>query len=526
MKETFLRSMRWLHTWVGLLVCWILFLVFFAGTLAYYQDEITYWMQPEVHQLAGQLPHPQQQRQLSNDAIIKTAITEMEETATASMYWAINLPSAREPVGSYIWYDKQFKAHRGYIDPYHPQQIINARPSATGEFLYRLHFDLHYISPILARWIIGFCAAFMLLAIVTGIVIHKRIFKDMFTFRPGKGFRSWLDGHNASAVLALPYHLMITYTGLVTLMAMYMPWGLATQYPDNPRQFYKEWNPTMALAPASGEQQRARHLDTILQQVHAHWPNETVGSVMIRNGGDKAARLTFIQAHNQHISAYPPRLTFAADSGKLIASAAPPYSSGRSVHSVLMALHTGNFANNGLRLLFFICGLSGCLMVASGALLWASKLRQQRAKQTTAGAHWGLALVDRLNLATFAGLPIATASYWFANRLLPVDLAGRAEWEVHTFFLSWLAVTAIACWRCSLRSWRNLFYIGAGLLALVPVVSMVTAADWQTGLGLGHPQLLAFDAMLWIMAAIMVLCGYQAGRRHTRLSTQAQGNRA
>ena len=63
-------------------------------------------------------------------------------------------------------------------------------------------------------------ALLMLVAILSGIVTHKKIFRDFFTLRRGKGQRSWLDGHNATAVLALPFHLMITYTGLVTLAVM------------------------------------------------------------------------------------------------------------------------------------------------------------------------------------------------------------------------------------------------------------------------------------------------------------------
>ncbi|MFP3787432.1 PepSY-associated TM helix domain-containing protein, partial [Burkholderia sp. SIMBA_024] len=77
---------------------------------------------------------------------------------------------------------------------------------------YRLHFDLHYLPVVCARYIVRCCAMFMLVPIISGIITHKKIFKDFFTFRPGKGQRSWLDFHNASAVLALPYHAMITYT--------------------------------------------------------------------------------------------------------------------------------------------------------------------------------------------------------------------------------------------------------------------------------------------------------------------------
>ena len=58
-----------------------------------------------------------------------------------------------------------------------------------GNFFYRLHFDLHYIDVKTARWIVCFASLFMLIALISGIVIHKRIFKDMFVFRANKGSR-------------------------------------------------------------------------------------------------------------------------------------------------------------------------------------------------------------------------------------------------------------------------------------------------------------------------------------------------
>ena len=42
MKEGFRQSMDWLHTWLGLSVGWILFFVYFTGTLGYVDTEIDY----------------------------------------------------------------------------------------------------------------------------------------------------------------------------------------------------------------------------------------------------------------------------------------------------------------------------------------------------------------------------------------------------------------------------------------------------------------------------------------------------
>ena len=39
-------------------------------------------------------------------------------------------------------------------------------------------------------------------------------------------------GASRGGKLALPFHAMITYTGLVTLMVLYVPWGVAANYPS------------------------------------------------------------------------------------------------------------------------------------------------------------------------------------------------------------------------------------------------------------------------------------------------------
>jgi len=49
MAKGFRADMTWLHTWSGLIVGWLLFVIFVTGTSSYYRGEITLWMQPEVH---------------------------------------------------------------------------------------------------------------------------------------------------------------------------------------------------------------------------------------------------------------------------------------------------------------------------------------------------------------------------------------------------------------------------------------------------------------------------------------------
>ncbi len=87
MKQGFRQSMAWLHTWSGLLVGWVLFLVFAGGTSAYFRDEISLWMKPELHGAAAAM---------ATDAAAATALAQrhLQDKAAASPRWTINLPSA------------------------------------------------------------------------------------------------------------------------------------------------------------------------------------------------------------------------------------------------------------------------------------------------------------------------------------------------------------------------------------------------------------------------------------------------
>ncbi|HBW98859.1 MAG TPA: PepSY domain-containing protein, partial [Pseudoalteromonas sp.] len=118
------------------------------------------------------------------------------------------------------------------------------------------------------RWVVCFASFFMLLAIISGVVIHKRIFKDMFTFRRNKGTRSWLDAHNLSSVLALPFHLMITYTGIITLIFMLFPYPALTTYDKGMRGFFNDVTPSNNVTNNAQGSAELLPINTILDQVY------------------------------------------------------------------------------------------------------------------------------------------------------------------------------------------------------------------------------------------------------------------
>jgi uncharacterized iron-regulated membrane protein len=535
MKEGFRQSMNWVHTWSGLLVGWVLFMVFAAGTACYYRDEITFWMKPELHKAGLSLP--------PETEVVDKAMAALQQRAPASQRWFITLPTGREPGVRASWsgapvakgaaepplepgVTRRGRFYNAVLDPATGQPLAATRETRGGEFFYRLHFDLHYMPAIWARWIIGFCAMFMLVAIITGIVTHRRIFADFFTFRARKGQRSWLDAHNATAVLALPYHLMITYTGLVTLMLMYMPWGPQVTYKGDQQAF------TAEVFPASGPRDPKPSgiatpltpIAPLIAQAQQRWGEGAIGRITVNNPGDAVSTITLSRKGDHDMSSSQPGMVFNGTSGQLLSEVGEDRGAITTTRSVMYGLHLGRFADPLLRALFFVSGLAGCVMVATGLLLWAVKERNKYTKVVAKGgkAGWGSRLVDGLNVGAIAGLMIAMPAFFWANRLLPVDMAARGQAEINLFFGVW-AVTAIAglAWPTR-RMWVVQLGIAAFMFCAIPLLNAATTA---THLGMSIPaglwRVAGFDLTCLALGIALFFCAWWLERKPARSTTRA-----
>lgn len=503
MKDSFFRSMTWLHTWVGLLVCWVLLLVFFAGTLSYYRYQITLWSKPELHKNVIQ-----QYENINVASELTRAQNYLSAQAPDARDWRINFPTDRKPYMSYGWQTQPEEGQRRgkfeeHIAPIEGDTLItNVRESKGGHFFYRLHFDLHYMPAKIARWIVGFCTMFMLVALISGIVIHKRIFKDFFSFRRNKGSRSWLDAHNVSSVLALPYHLMITYTGLITLMMMYMPWGVMTAYDGDFKSFRKELSPSRVQVQPVGIEAQTVALSLLLPDVERIFKDSTIKQVVINNPSDKNSQVNFYRDTGETVTDRRTAVVFNGTTGELTNPGIEPDSGAQDTYDTLIALHTGRFAEPLLRALFFISGFLGCAMITTGTLLWAVKIRQKQQKQIQQGAKasFGLRLVEGLNLTFIVGLPFATAAFFYANRLLPTEMLNRAQWEVNCFFIALAAMGLLACINRSRNAWRIALAVTGSLLIAIPVLNAFTSNSHLFGnIAMQQWPLVGFDLMAVIM---------------------------
>ncbi|KAB2325729.1 PepSY domain-containing protein [Betaproteobacteria bacterium SCN1] len=543
-------AMSWVHTWSGLLPGWLLYAVFFTGTLSFFLDEINTWMKPETH------------RSAAGPQMVENALRQMALIAPAAGRWNLVLPGERQTTVSASWPKPvppgepaprgRAPVERAELDATTGERI-EVRDTRGAQFLYRFHFELHGMPREWGRWIVGVATMLMFVAILSGVITHKKIFTEFFTFRPGTRPRSWLDAHNATGVLALPFHVMITLSGLLLLMGTLMPWGVKALYEGDTAAYASERralaNPggvTGQSTPArdsagraagtgrsdgdaqaqrtarNGEgRERAQRervrvpladIGPMLETARQHWPERGIGTITVNAPGTARATIEMREQGGRSLAnrGASERLVFDGTTGALKA-----FHDGRRdspfatrVANVLTAAHLGRLAAPALRWLLFLSGVVGTVMIALGLVLWLVKRTAERRKG--ARPHAGHRLAAVLNLSVIGGLSIATAGLFWLNRLLPPDLAGRSAWEIKGFFLIWLAALLHAAVQAGRRGWIVQMGLAALLFALLPLLNPMTGgAGLASSVARGQWPVAGFDfAVLALALAHAAVVGY------------------
>lgn len=494
MKNGFRQSMAWLHTWTGLVVGWVLFFVFVTGNLGRFDSEIDLWMQPEA---------PVQTASLEQQIV--AAQTRLQQRGGEWERWGIYPTTNRDSAFLRITWEApaQPNGARGkrgeeFIDPT-TAAPLDARATGGGQLLYKMHYALHYMPRSVSDWLIGICSMFMLVAIISGVITHKKIFADFFTFRPNKGQRSWLDLHAVFAVLTLPFFLMITYSGLVFLVYTLFSGVVSNHYGPGYKN-RQDFNNELAgrqelLIERTGSAAPLTDLTRVVQQAEYQWGTNQVRSLEILYPGDSNARVRIARQIESPLRSTD-ELIFDGTTGELLSEIPAEGVASRNFYETLLGLHESLFAGWWLRWLYFLSGLAGATIIPSGLILWVVKRRPKQTKQKN-GPDFGFKLVEGLNVGTIAGLQIAIAAFFLANRLLPVDFAARASWEAHILFAIWLLAFLHPIIRPIPRAWVEQWTVAALAFAALPIVNAVT-----TGRGLNQ----SIPAGDWAFAGFDLTC--------------------
>ena len=483
------QAMAWLHTWSGLWISWLLFAIFLTGTLAVFDDPIGHWMTPE-HALeeAAHANDPPLPKVTDRAHRLELALDFMAKEHPKADMWEI-WPVQRPDHGlSAYWFQPSGGYGSADLDPLTGAVIEHAREvtqrdTIGGHHFVDFHYELH--AGRIGVWIVGITTMIMLVALVSGVITHKRIFKDFFTFRPAKGQRSWLDAHNAVAVLTLPFQFMIAYTGLAFFSDDYVPAPVVAQYGmENPkRAFLADWND--AGKPArSGQPLAIPALESFALRAEQAIGQE-IRAVVLDNPNDASMRVCMYGWNEDtelltRISANTGRACYALATGEQVAVRLPGESDTGGAgltRSVMSNLHMVGFGGTPMRWLYFFCGLAGTAMMGTGAIMFMVKRRQKSGGEFGAYTQRVYRVIACLNVAAIAGLSIACVGFLWANRLIPIGIEHRAGWEVRAFFGVWFLMLVHACLRAEKRAWIEQLGLLAALCLLLPVLNVLSTGD-------------------------------------------------
>jgi uncharacterized iron-regulated membrane protein len=542
MFQNFRLSMTWLHTWFGLVLGFVLMIAFFFGALSVFDREIDRWAIPQSRFAPQPMP--------SFDTVLKpvfesmqpfaASVSEMRSRVSGSMPEYFDTPSRwgaytthRDPVLSvFAGYEvpnaidpeELIWANRT-IDPRTGESLPDDRLKVGSQFFYPLHYSLTLHWKDLGYWIVGFAALIMLVALVTGVVMHRKLLRELFTFRPNKSnSRSILDLHNLTGVVALPFHFFFAFTGLVIFAGIYFPITHTQLEPLHELHEQLDAEQTGLPHDRAGVAAPIASVDAMVAEAQRRWAERgmagDVGFLALQHVGDANGYVSIYRAGTDRIALTGEGIHFKASTGELLREDPAP-SVVANINEFLTGLHLQHFRHWLLRWLYVFGGLAGCVCIATGFIFFVEKRKRQHAKVTSQGSR----VVDALAVTTVTGMLIAAAGILIANRLLPDTLPSgwpaRGDLEQYLFWATW----ALALLHALVRSapvaqartnpaWREQCWAVAVMAVAAVLLNWITTGD-HLGKTLvdGYWPVAGVDLFLLVGAVIAALTARWLKRR-------------
>lgn len=487
--------MNWTHTWLGVVLGIVMFAVFWMGTLTVFAHEIDRWMIPETRIAYDG-------REVSYDRLL----AQLPPEAATSDYINFVVPTERKPTVGLFYRKANGTFASLELDPRTGAPIATTDSHAGTGFIYPFHLSLTIEWQSLGHWIVGLAALAMLILLVSGLAIHRKIIAEFFVFRPHrKARRATLDLHNLSSLVGLPFYFLMPFSGLLIFAFLYLPWSMAEPFDGDLSKASAAISGEYDPGEQTGTPARLGSLDAMKRKAEAMWAAKEgapvrTNIVRVLNHGDESAVVYFRNTFPEDrvvLSKYVAVLD--GRTGKVLQDFAKPPIGHAS--SWIQGAHFVQFGHWPLRWLYFLGGLSGCVMIATGMLFW---LRSREGR--LARASIGYRTVEALTIGGVTGIIAATGAFFVANRMIPADalpmLGERADAEVQVFWLVWL----IAFFHAGIlrgRAWAQQAAAIAALAIAAVVLNAVTTGDhlWAAIVA-GRSAVAGMDLMLLIAGGI------------------------
>lgn len=496
-----------IHGWSGILLGLLLYAVVITGMAAVFAEEIGAWSAGHVEtRSAFERPVDRTVRELADRTPKKyhddVDLFEIGDHNLGVFFHHHETKPSGELISRGVYYqldrDGRIAGERHGTG----EEVFGPRnDDALSSFLVDTHVRLHVPDPwgLLLTGILGLA---MLVAAISGLLIHRHLFKDIFTLRrrahPVLADR---DRHSVAGTWSLPFAFILAFTG--SFFSFFGTIGV----------------PIVAMAAFGGDQQALS--EAVFGNPGKPDPQPRAIANLDRIVADTMTRAgeapTFVaiehfgRADSKVTSFHPPRsgdiepvtLVYKGATGEFDRekpSIGTRPSMGGTLTAIMGPLHFGNFAGIFSKAVWFGLGFAMCYVTLTGLRLWLVRRREQQRS---------LAWLERTATVVGFGLPMALLVAAFAF-LITMPLGSAVFWTPAAFLIaSAVALLAGAALPSHDMLDRGLRGAIALLLIALPPLRLVTGGPgWPLAIATGQWAIMAVDLamvlaggwMLWWMS--------------------------
>ncbi|MES2653250.1 MAG: PepSY-associated TM helix domain-containing protein [Bacteroidota bacterium] len=497
------------HTISGIIICALLYVIFFAGSFSFFKDDIAAWQKNKSH-VAHQrkidrdfnhiLDSLSEHRKLkgrdftftlarhgmsayvamtpSQDSIIKNEFAQKKPAKKPERKrGGGGRGRGGDDDSAYFTYDFSQKKEADYRSGYD-----------MGEFLYRLHFlaQLNVI-PIRLGAPFGYLLAgvvsfIFIFALITGLMLHwNKIVSNFFTFRPWSKWKTvWTDAHTALGVIGFPFQLLFAITGMVLIVNSFLitPYAKFLYKGDSEKLYQKlEYSDTSKFDYTHKSLKTPFDLNTYLTKVEKKWGGGKISLISIKNYQDSNMHLVVQSKPDpDHGFAGSGKIIYRIHDQKVLHEVSPTTHSTYidKVKALVYHLHFGDFGGRPLRVMFFVLGIMGCVVIISGILIWlVARDKNNVPKRKRVFNFWTANIFLASSLSMLPVTAFTMIVLLFIEKPTQTDI-------FHWYFYSWLILGLYFIARRDLAlTNRQSIFLSAVTCLLLPVFHGILRGNWM-----------------------------------------------
>lgn len=522
MKSKTIKKLYTLHSWVGIITGILLFVIAFTGAMSVFgRPEIKLWANPEIRALAP-----------VDTVKIEQLIEEYSEKVPEHYKEEVLvfLPAVRSSTRLYIMFESHHGEPQVDTELVEGEQLKHNPPVATifefdpttyelvdektglveslfansqydmSEFIVGFHADLHMGRPIglLTTGILGLT---MMLSIVTGIFIHRKIFAQLFTFRPKKTYSLLLnDGHKTIGIWGLLFNSVIAFTGafLGLAIVVLVPAAAFVSFGGDQEKLVETF--TAVPDPIIQHIAQPTSIAAAFEHAFALGDEVKVSTMTIKGYGDKSAMMYLNVAGGDSIAAQTAVYDSQGEFKELYGNFGRLDGYSGAILDVMFPLHFGNFGGIFVKVIWAVLGLGTALLPLTGLMLWIERGVNSASPKYSIKTYKHF---NRLIVGGCGGIVVAAFLLFPANvflkYVLVVDNVGAAIWW--PFFGSWLAISMWAfVAQCEKQFAKQLTVLTAIiLLTILPIDFVVSGQEMFNNFTYGHQVSLGIDLTCFAM---------------------------